>query len=93
MKTTYKQVKDDHTQLRGEIYAFECKIESKVDGIAKELEQCRKATTNPRAFEKFPDLSVIGVTTPPKKGTWETYVHTSTGNIKTTMNHYLAHHL
>ena len=49
MKATYKQVKEDQLQVRGDIYAFECKIESKIDAITKELEHGRKPTA-PRFF-------------------------------------------
>ena len=84
MKNTYTQVKDEQVQLRGEIYALTTKIESKVDDITKELEQGRNVTATPRVFDNFPDLSAIGVVTPPKGGVGETHVHTSTGKHQNT---------
>lgn len=92
VKATHKQVKEDQVQIRGDMYTLECKIESKIDAITKELEQGRKATTNPRTFGMFniPDIPDIGATTPPKKGTGATHVNTSTGKIKMTMTHYLT---
>ena len=38
MKAAHKQVKEDQVTIRGDLYALECKIESKIDAIAKDLE-------------------------------------------------------
>ena len=38
VQAAHKQVKEDQVTLRGDLYALECKIESKIDAIMKDLE-------------------------------------------------------
>ena len=80
MKAAHKQVKEDQVTIRGDLYALECKIESRIDAITKDLEHSRKPTA-PRFYD-LPDLPDMGVTPPPRKGTGEPQVSTSTGKIK-----------
>ena len=70
IKSTYEQVREDQSQIKGEIYALTAKIESRVHEISKELEQGRRMPTTSRAFESFPDVSEIGLASPQKKRDW-----------------------
>ena len=65
MKAAHKQVKEDQVTIRGDLYALECKIESKIDAIAEDLEHNKKPTA-PRFYD-LPDLTNMGVTPPPRK--------------------------
>ena len=89
IKSTYAQVREDQAQIKGEMYAMTAKIESRVHEISKELEQGRRMPTTSRAFESFPDVSDIGIASPPKTGLGEMPTRMNIGKPQTTA-HYLT---
>ena len=89
-KSTYEQVIEEQTQIKGEIYALTAKIESRVHEISKEMERGRRVPTTSRAFEIFTDVSEIGHTSPQRTGLGEMPTRLNTGKPQKTAHYWMS---
>ena len=86
-KSTYEQVIEEQTQIKGEICALTATIEYRVHEISREMEPGRRVPTTSRAFDIFPEVSEIRHISPQRVGLGEMQTRLNTGKPQKT-DHY-----